>query len=115
AARRLNRVMAAVDPALAYDPTDLDFQLNPYPRLARMREQAPVQVTPYGVVFFRFPEVRQMLTDPALSADDSEGTSLRNQRIKEAGVGKLPPQGTMARVDPPDHTRLRQLVQMAFT
>lgn len=107
--------MAVLDPSVSYDPTDPEFQLNPYAKLARIREEAPVQETPYGVVFFRFPEVRQMLTDPNLSADDSDGTSLRNQRIKEAGVGKLPPQGTMARVDPPDHTRLRKLVQMAFT
>ena len=102
--------MTVANPAVRYDPTDPSFILNPYPQLKLIREQAPVQVTPYGVVFFRYPEVRQMLTDPALSADDSDGNSLRLQRIKEAGVGKLPPQGTMARVDPPDHTRLRKLV-----
>ena len=107
--------MALSDPALTYDPTDAALQLDPYPKLRRIRAEAPVQETPYGVVFFRFAEVRQMLTDPRLSADDREGTSLRNQRIKEANVGTLPPQGTMARLDPPDHTRLRKLVQMAFT
>ena len=101
---------------LKYDPFEAGFVENPYAQLARMREQEPVHFSEYGtVMFFRYPEVRQMLTDPGLSADDRQAESRKAKMVREAGVDPLPPEGTMPRVDPPEHTRLRKLVQMAFT
>lgn len=101
---------------LKYDPFEAGFVDNPYIQLGRLREQEPVHFSEYGtVMFFRYPEVRQMLTDPGLSADDRHAESRKLRMIRDAGVGTLPPEGTMPRVDPPEHTRLRRLVQMAFT
>jgi cytochrome P450 PksS len=87
------------------------FKANPYPVYARLRAEAPVyraRVSRWRVcVITRYDDVVALLKDPRLSNDWMRATLLG--RI----VGPLT--RSMLTVDPPDHTRLRGLVQKAFT
>jgi cytochrome P450 len=97
---------------LSNDPADM---ANPYPGYAQRRQQAPVQQarTPDGAdvwVVTRYEDVRAALADPRLSL--CKAHSHGGYR----GLS-LPPalDANLLNMDPPDHTRLRKLVQKAFT
>jgi len=99
------------------EPTqDPRFLQDPYPTLARMRSACPVQAladakgrTSYLVTGYN--EARQALADPRLSKDTSAffADKPSNRRL-HAAVSQ-----SMLASDPPQHTRLRQLVTKAFT
>ena len=79
---------------------------DPYPLYARYRAENRVLDTGMGVWFlFGHRECEQMLRDRELSVDE------RNAFMPGAG-DELP---TLIHLDPPDHDRLRRLVQTAFT
>lgn len=97
------------------------FILNPYPKLEELREGAPVFWDEgWGKTFFlRYDDISALLRDRRL------GRSLSNVLGRdEAG---FPPQNPLQKPfddfqalhmldrEPPDHTRLRSLVQKAFT
>ena len=89
---------------------------DPLRVFARMREQSPVTsvVTPEGQrawLITRYEDVRKALADPRLSKD---WRKLRSPGfVPDPSVGFL--MAHMLNADPPDHTRLRRLVQKAFT
>jgi cytochrome P450 len=95
----------------ALDPT---FRADPHPVLARLRRDEPAHYD--GVinrwVLTRHDDVERVLRDRTMSLDPhkaNEGTYMRLF---------LPPPGQAANMlfsDPPDHTRLRALVNKAFT
>jgi cytochrome P450 len=90
---------------------------DPYPAYRAERERAPVQQTAFGPwLLLRYADVVRVLRHPAVSVVDGEPDEAVLQRI-EAIVGRRP--GPRARsllgLDPPDHTRIRRLVQHAFT
>ncbi|MGI9600891.1 MAG: cytochrome P450, partial [Acidimicrobiales bacterium] len=97
------------------------YMEDPYPHLAEMRDQAPVQETlagPWAV--FRYDDVFRLLRDPTLSVDDanadfdeSERGSMMDELVEEYGL--LDTDTSILNTDPPDHTRLRRLVSKAFT
>jgi len=95
----------------ALDPM---FRTDPHPVLARLRRDEPVH---YDAVINRWvltrhDDVERVLRDRTMSLDPhkaNEGTYMRLF---------LPPPGQAANMlfsDPPDHTRLRALVNKAFT
>jgi cytochrome P450 len=100
---------------------DPAFILNPYPKLEELRESTPVfwdEV--WGKTFFlRYDDISALLRDKRL------GRSLSNLLSRDE-LG-FPPQNSrqkpfddfqalhMLDREPPDHTRLRSLVQKAFT
>jgi cytochrome P450 len=94
---------------------DRYFQ-DPLRVFARMREQSPVTsvITPEGQrawLITRYEDVRKALADPRLSKD---WRKLRSPGfVPDPSVGFL--MAHMLNADPPDHTRLRRLVQKAFT
>src|SRR6202034_96659 len=94
---------------------DRYFQ-DPLRVFARMREQSPVTslITPEGQrawLITRYEDVRKALADPRLSKD---WRKLRAPGfVPDPSVGFL--MAHMLNADPPDHTRLRRLVQKAFT
>ncbi|MFI1104937.1 cytochrome P450 [Streptomyces melanogenes] len=94
---------------LPYDPLNPEFLANPYENYARLREQAAVHRTDAGVAVMTYKEVNKALRDPRLGHGDGLG-------VQDA---KLPtPEGPgdgLMLMDPPDHTRLRSLVNRAFT
>ena len=83
-----------------------------FARLRESRPVVPVTMPDYGRVWFitRYADVRVALTDPRLANQVGHlprgGRSFLNE---VAGVHAL------LHTDPPDHTRLRRLVQTAFT
>ena len=106
---------------LGYDPWDPGFIADPYPALARLREEAPVawdERTNQWLVS-RHANVNALLRDRRL------GRSYLHVASHEAW-GRTPPPTDQAPfwdllavqmidMEPPDHTRLRRLVTKAFT
>jgi cytochrome P450 len=84
-----------------------------FARLRQSRPVAPVRVPDYGRgwIVTRYADVRTVLTDPRLAKDVHRWPGGGRSRPSEAtGVN-----AHMLHVDPPDHTRLRRLVQKVFT
>jgi cytochrome P450 len=79
-----------------------------FARLRESRPVVPVKMPDYGRVWLitRYADVRAALTDPRLANKADGGRSYPDEA---AGVHAL------LHTDPPDHTRLRRLVQTAFT
>jgi cytochrome P450 len=100
---------------------DPDFKANPYPTYARLRSEAPVHrvALPDGRgvwLVTRYEDVSAVLKDERFVKD------WRNAMTPEQ-LAQMPPipevmkplSRNMLDTDPPDHERLRSLVQKAFT
>jgi cytochrome P450 len=106
-----------VTDAVQLAPFDEDsYYQDPLGFLARLRESRPVAPVPmpgYGRAWIvtRYADVRTVLTDPRLAKDVRRWPGGGRSRPCEAtGVC-----AHMLHADPPDHTRLRRLVQKVFT
>lgn len=101
---------------LLFDPFRADVRADPYPVYARLREEDPVHWSPFGVwLVSRYDDVASILRDPRFSNDmrNASGNPLLDEeRTKELLERRS---RVMLFVDPPDHTRLRSLVNRAFT
>jgi cytochrome P450 len=88
-----------------------EVRANPYPVYAELRRNAPVsQVDPGGVwAVTRFADVVNVMKNPKLFA--SEGF---RHAYRPAWIADYPIADSMLVMDPPDHTRLRALVNRAF-
>lgn len=93
------------------------FLADPYPTYAMLREMSPVHriATPQGFdmwLLTRYEDVRRAVTDPRFSRNlrlaPPEATAL-------TGDPESPVNRNLLTLDPPDHTRVRSLVQSAFT
>ncbi|MEO5898498.1 MAG: cytochrome P450 [Ilumatobacteraceae bacterium] len=106
-----------------FNPFDPAFRADPYPFYERLRETEPVHVSPFGfVVLSRYEDVARTLRGNEFSRDVEANASAtvdparerRRERLRarrESGVGAK----NILNLDPPDHTRLRRLVSLAFT
>ena len=106
-----------VTDAIQLAPFDEDsYYQDPLGFFARLRESrpvAPVRMPGYGRAWIvtRYADVRTVLTDPRLAKDVHRWPGGGRSRPSEAtGV-----YAHMLHADPPDHTRLRRLVQKVFT
>jgi cytochrome P450 len=106
-----------VTDAIQLAPFDEDSsyqdRLGFFARLRESRPVAPVRMPGYGRAWIvtRYADVRTVLTDPRLAKDVQRWPGGGRSRPCEAtGVC-----AHMLHADPPDHTRLRHLVQKAFT
>jgi cytochrome P450 len=106
-----------VTDAVELVPLDEDsYYQDPVGFFARLRESrpvAPVRMPGYGRAWIvtRYTDVRTVLTDPRLAKDVHRWPGAGRSRPSEAtGV-----YAHMLHADPPDHTRLRRLVQKVFT
>ena len=109
-----------VDPWFGkFNPFLPDHQANPYPRYSRLREEAPVYLHPrMGVwILSRYDDVVSVLRDPRFIANRSRSNGFQ----KADPFRALPPRmqegiyKSLLMNDAPDHTRLRNLVNKAFT
>lgn len=104
-----------------FNPLAPGFREDPYPFYRRLRETDPFHRSypASGWVLSRYEDVLAVLRDPRFGAD--ERTLARFPRIaamlRRAGLPNPYDEGrgSMLRLDPPDHTRLRALVSKAFT
>ncbi len=103
--------MAAAE--ILFDPFLPEFNANPYPFYHRLRAEDPVHLSPLGFwVFTRYDDCVMVLRDQRFGRAGFEG--FLEQVYGSAVEGDRMPRSMLFR-DPPDHTRLRSLVNRAFT
>src|SRR5215472_14372130 len=97
---------------IEFNPFDPAVVADPYPYYRRMRERDPVHWNGSNRTWFltRHADVSELLRDDRFSSDRT-----RSERYVEPPPGRGRPARSMLVVDPPDHTRLRNLVNKAFT
>ena len=102
-----------------YNPWTPEAMVNPYPMYRQLREEEPVRRSELldGWVLTRYDDVVAVLKDPRFSADRRKA---RNKLVEAAmaaqeEMGPIANVQTMLSSDPPEHTRLRGLVNQAFT
>ncbi|MBI3326071.1 MAG: cytochrome P450, partial [Nitrospinae bacterium] len=99
---------------VTYKPLSARFYLNPYPKYTELRSKDPVHwsILANAWVFSRYADVDAILRDHKRFSNDPRNRL--NPRTLSAAM--LSPRGpSMLFLDPPDHTRLRSLVNKAFT
>lgn len=97
---------------LPFDPADPDFVADPYPTYAAMRSQGPVQWWGAGGLHLipRHAEVNALLRDRRLGR---VFTPL--EPVERFRPWNFVNETAMLEMEPPDHTRLRQMVAREFT
>ncbi|MFN0144906.1 MAG: cytochrome P450 [Dehalococcoidia bacterium] len=104
-----------------WNPLDKRYLSNPYPLYRHLREHDPIHRSRLmdGHVFSRHEDISALLRDARLSADDRNRSNYHQQRAEGIREGAINPDKpdipSMLRLDPPDHARLRGLVNRAFT
>ena len=97
---------------VAYNPLSDEMARDPYPVYARLRERSPVHYSRLagGLVLSRYADVDRILRDHVRFSSNPD-------RRESPGAGYKQPleERSMLFMDPPDHTRLRSLVNKAFT
>jgi cytochrome P450 len=120
-AARAIRDEAAEAGTLVWDPFDPAWSRDPYPVYAELRRNNPVHRSPLGFwVFTRHGDCLAVLRDKRSSSDGRNIDQQRLGRMRDLDVGDgagavLAEMAPFLFRDPPDHTRLRGLVQKAFT
>jgi cytochrome P450 len=98
-----------------FDPQVDGFFDDPYAHYAELRAENPIHADHRGVVFFfRFDDVRKVLIDPRSTSMDR----VRALPPRRDGTPReAPPTFPLSILnrDPPDHTRLRRLLNPSFT
>jgi len=104
-----------------FDPADPELRRDPYPVYRRMRSQAPAWRSPEGVYYLsRYQDCFALFHSPALSYDPTlarafRGTLSADPGQRERQLAQFRTARTVLETDPPDHARLRSLVNQAFT
>jgi cytochrome P450 len=91
---------------------------DPYPAYARVRESAGIYRAPFGLfVASRYDDVAALLRDPRFSADRRHAAPFRLVRWLNRGAPDFLNliDRNLLNLDAPDHTRIRALVNKAFT
>jgi cytochrome P450 len=125
-AREAARLSAAVvreriETGLVFNPVQGKYRRDPYPMYRALRERDPVHrsYAVRGWVLFRHADALAVLRDARFSADDRHYIAYAQERAGAIADGVVDPsqpeEPVMLRRDPPDHTRLRSLVNKAFT
>jgi cytochrome P450 len=99
---------------VTYNPLSPRVYLNPYPKYAKLRAKAPLHWSPLleAWVATRYADVDAILRDHKRFSSDPR----KRQRTRAPRTMVDNPGGqSMLFVDPPEHTRLRALVNKAFT
>jgi pimeloyl-[acyl-carrier protein] synthase len=110
---------------IVFNPLDPAFRANPYPIYERILAEDPVHMTPFGTrAFARHADCLAILRDPKrFSSDDRKSPFYQpiSQSFKEEAkmpnstAGVTDADRPFLFMDPPDHTRLRRLVNHAFS
>ncbi len=104
---------------LAFNPFLPEVHEDPYPLYRRLRAEDPVHRSALGFwVLTRHADVLAVLRDPRMSRDPRRSERLELLRSSTEVDDLLASEEaapSMLFVDPPDHTRLRALVNKAFT
>jgi len=110
-----------LETGIVFNPMNAELRSDPYPFYARLRSKDPFHRcrAADGWVLSRYEDVLSVLRDPSYSADERNYRRFSSfvRRLRNAGLRDpyADDRGSMLRLDPPDHTRLRGLVAKAFT
>jgi len=102
-----------------FNPFLPEFRTDPYRVYHSLRRSEPVYFSPMlrGWILTRYADIAAVLHDPRFSVNRQQANLFKRLRLLES----LPPDFSTAitrnllMLDPPDHTRLRRLVNKAFT
>ncbi|HJM75784.1 MAG TPA: hypothetical protein QGI71_08000 [Dehalococcoidia bacterium] len=134
AALRLLLLRERISSGATYNPLSADLHQNPSDTYERLRDKSPVHRTSMlrGWVLSRHADVDEVLRDHRrFSSDQTASPNYARQRqlgeldkiLTEAGLESVTrdrlkravEEPSLLGLDPPDHTRLRSLVNKAFT
>lgn len=103
----------------AFNPFDTVFMTEPDAVLSRARDQAAIFFSPIlnAWIVTKYDDVVSVLRDPELfcSREILSITELLSPEVIELFGDEVPMEGTLIGVDPPDHTRLRSVMESSFT
>jgi cytochrome P450 len=103
----------------AFNPFDTAFMTEPDAVLARARDEETIFFSPImnAWIVTRYDHVVSVLRDPELfcSKEILSITELLSPEVIELFGDEIPMEGTLIGVDPPDHTRLRSVMESSFT
>jgi len=113
------RVMVAREwwhSGVTYNPLAPQTYRNPYPRYALLRAKDPVHWSPLmdSWVLSRYEDVDTVLRDHKRFSSDARNRRSARRRQRQSVVASPNEPPSMLFSDPPDHTRLRALVNKAF-
>ena len=103
-----------------FNPFDPEFNQNPYPTYAYLRENDPVhQGMLGGWVFTRYEDVKSIMRNPTVhEIPMPDGVKKKSKYIEKKGKNLDSLANSISRwlffLDPPDHTKMRKLVSKAF-
>ena len=97
---------------VTYNPFSDKVTQDPYPAYAELRERSPVHHSRLmdAIVLSRYADIDRILRDHARFSVNPDLRTSRKARYKPT-----PEERSILFIDPPDHTRLRSLVNKAFT
>jgi cytochrome P450 len=113
-------LLRVIDPWMGeYNPIRPGHHEDPYPQYHQIRSEAPVYFHPRMKIWFlsRYDDVVTLLRDPRFIANRMRSNAFQRRNPFEA----LPPglqegiRKSLLMTDAPDHTRMRNLVNRAFT
>ncbi len=102
--------------AIRLDFDSPDFLADPYPLYHRLRAADPVHRSPWGDWYLtRYADVAMALSDPRFCRESPGGSNpLSREQRESTALDRMMTMWMIYR-DPPAHTRLRGLVNTAFT
>ena len=101
------------DPSFGFEPLSRAFRASPYAAYARLQREDPVHRSPLGMwVVTRWDDVASVVKDPRFGMG---GFWSRQSAMLGPGPAERMGSASFFFKDPPDHTRLRNLVSRAFT
>ncbi len=108
-----------LETGVAYNPFSRRYFIDPYPMYKRLREKDPIHKTRYGSwVLTRYRDVMDVFRKAPGSVDNRNHPRYERNRRRMIKAGAIPgqePTRSLLGLDPPEHTRLRTLVNKAFT
>jgi cytochrome P450 len=110
-----------LETGIVFNPMQSELRSDPYPFYTKLRQTDPFHRSRNadGWVLSRYEDVLEVLRDPTFSADERNHRRFAQfvRRFQNAGLENPydDDRGSMLRLDPPTHTRLRGLVAKAFT
>jgi len=102
---------------VTYNPLSPQTYRNPYPRYALLRAKDPVHWSPLmgAWILSRYEDVDAVLRDHKRFSSDARNRRGMRRRLRQSMVASPNEPPSMLFSDPPDHTRLRALVNKAFS
>jgi cytochrome P450 len=100
-----------------YNPMEPSYVRDPYPMLKRMREEDPVHFfAPAGGWFLtRYADIWSLMRDPRALSLPADQMSIGGGKAQREGPFQRAMRKWLVLLDPPDHTRLRNLLNKSFT